>query len=268
MPFIAVRDINIYYEIHGDGPRVLFISGTGGDLRNQPNVFAGPLSKSFHTLAYDQRGLGQTDKPDIPYSMADYADDAAELIRALDWSPCHVIGVSFGGMVAQHLAIRHPGLIQRMVLCCTSPGGAGGASYPLHELTALSPRDRAERSITLANVQRDAAWQAANPDKFKQLVDFSLNAATAFADEPGRAMGAQRQLEARRHHDVYDQLPNLPMPVMIAAGRHDGIALPSAQEAMQQQIPNATLQFFDGGHLFMIEDSTAYPAIIQFLQSA
>jgi len=76
MPKAQVGDIEVYFERQGAGPRLLFISGTGGDLRVKPNVFDGPLGKTFDLLAYDQRGLGQTSKPDEAYSMAGYADDA------------------------------------------------------------------------------------------------------------------------------------------------------------------------------------------------
>ena len=107
MPFAAVRDIEIYYEIHGSGPRVLSISGSGNDLRSNPRRAEGALEQHFTTLVYDQRGLGQTSKPDEPYTMADYADDAAALLDAVGWSSAHVVGLSFGGMVAQHLAIDH-----------------------------------------------------------------------------------------------------------------------------------------------------------------
>ena len=78
MPFAQIRDIRMYYEQRGSGPRLLYISGTGGDLR-AGRVFEGPLAEAFDLLAYDQRGLGQTDKPDVPYTMADYAEDAAAL---------------------------------------------------------------------------------------------------------------------------------------------------------------------------------------------
>jgi 3-oxoadipate enol-lactonase len=125
MPFISVRDIQIYYEISGKGPRLLYISGTGADLRNKPDIFDSPLADHFEILAFDQRGLGQTGRPDIRYSMEDYANDAAGLLQALDWGRCHVMGISFGGMVAQEFALRHPECIDRLVLCCTSSGGAG-----------------------------------------------------------------------------------------------------------------------------------------------
>ena len=68
MPASTVNDIDIHWEMRGNqaGPRVLFIGGTGGDLRKTPNVFDGPLAKSAHVLTFDQRGLGRTSKPDGP----------------------------------------------------------------------------------------------------------------------------------------------------------------------------------------------------------
>ena len=123
MPFIAVRDINVYYEIAGAGPRLLYISGTGNDLRRKPNVFDSPLVEHFTVLSYDQRGLGQTDRPETPYTMADYAEDANALLGAVGWDRCVVMGVSFGGMVAQEFAMRYPKRIEKLVLACTSSGG-------------------------------------------------------------------------------------------------------------------------------------------------
>src|SRR4051794_17019917 len=108
MPKVDLGRIRLYYERAGEGPGLLFISGTGGDLRVKPGVFESPLGAAFDLLAYDQRGLGQSDKPAGPYSMQDYADDAAELLDAIGWDRAMVIGVSFGGMVAQEFALRHP----------------------------------------------------------------------------------------------------------------------------------------------------------------
>jgi len=263
MPFAKANGIEIWFERAGSGPPLLFISGTGGDLRNKPNVFDGPLPKSFDVLAYDQRGLGQTEKPDLDYSMADYADDAAALMEAQGWADACVIGVSFGGMVAQELVLRHPGRVRKLVLACTSPGGAGGASYPFHEIEHLKGEARARYLIPISDTRRTEAWARAHPEAYAQLVE--LGSRDPFADEPGHAIGAHRQLAARAGHDTWDRLPTIRCPVLIAAGRYDAIALPETQERMAARIPGAKLQFFDGGHLFMIQDRTAVPAMAQFL---
>jgi 3-oxoadipate enol-lactonase len=264
VPSTNANGIEIYFERAGSGPRLLFISGTGGDLRVKPNVFDGPLAKDFDLLAYDQRGLGRSEKPDVAYSMADYADDAAALMAEQGWDRAAVMGASFGGMVAQELALRHPGRVSRLVLACTSPGGAGGASFPFHEIEHLKGEARARYLIPISDTRRDEAWAQAHPEQYAQFV--ALGAADPFADEPGRAMGAHRQLVARAAHDTWDRLPEIRCPVKIAAGRYDGIALPEPQARMAARIPGARLHFFEGGHLFMIQDRTATPAMAAFLK--
>jgi 3-oxoadipate enol-lactonase len=263
MPVATANGLSLYYERAGSGPPLLFISGTGGDLRVKPNVFDGPMAKRFDLLAYDQRGLGQSDKPDVAYSMADYADDAAALLASQGWDRAAVIGVSFGGMVAQELAIRHPEQVSRLVLACTSPGGAGGASFPFHEIEHLKGEARARHMIPISDIRRDDAWAAANPDQYGLFV--AMGAADPFADEPGHAMGAHRQLEARAAHDTWDRLPEIACPTLVAAGRYDGIALPATQEKMAARISGAALQWFNGGHMFIIQDRTAILAMMAFL---
>jgi hypothetical protein len=87
MPFADVRDLQMYYEIRGFGPRLLMIIGTGGDLRRQPSFFDLPLAPHFEIFAFGQWGLGQTSKPDIPCAMADYAADTEGLPKAVGWEP-------------------------------------------------------------------------------------------------------------------------------------------------------------------------------------
>ena len=263
MPTAKVGEIELYYELAGKGPRLLYISGTGGDLRTAPSVFDGPLPERFEVLAYDQRGMGRSSKPDTRYSMADYADDAAALMQAVGWDQALVIGVSFGGMVAQELALRHPPKVRRLVLACTSPGGAGGASFAFHEIQHLTGEARARHLIAIADVRHDAAWAEAHPDEYAQLIAFG--AADPFADEPGRATGARRQLEARADHDTWDRLGLIGCQTLIAAGRYDGIALPQTQHNMAHRIAGAELSFFEGGHMFPLQDPAAVPAIMDFL---
>ncbi|MCC7267068.1 MAG: alpha/beta fold hydrolase [Caulobacteraceae bacterium] len=265
MPMIAANGLQLYFERAGEGPPLLFISGTGGDLRVKPNVFDGAFGRTFDLIAYDQRGLGRSDKPDRPYSMADYADDAAALLDALGIGAIKVVGVSFGGMVAQELVLRHPAKIERLVLACTSPGGAGGASFAFHEIEHLTGEARARHLMPISDVRRDAAWQAAHPEDAARLI--ALASADPYAGEPGRAQGAHRQLEARAAHDAWDRLPQITCPVLVCGGRYDGIALPETQEKLAARIPGAELRMFDGGHLFMIQDRTAAPAMAEWLKA-
>jgi 3-oxoadipate enol-lactonase len=278
MPHILTPRVTIYHERQGTGVPLLYISGTGGDLRVKPNIFDSPsadglLAQHFDLLAYDQRGLGRTQRPPGPYTMRDYADDAAALLDAVGWDRCRVFGVSFGGMVAQEFAVRHPRRVERLALACTSAGGAGAQSYPLHGLHGLPTEDRARRMIAL-NDTRFADLERENPDRYARILQMTVDnmaAQSAFPDQaPGENNvtpdeGARLQLEARRHHDVYDRLPRLTMPVLVAAGRYDNIAPPANSEAITTQIPNATLEIFEGGHLFLIQDRTAFPHIAEFL---
>jgi hypothetical protein len=147
MPVARLGDLHMYYEINGAGPRLLFASGTGGDLRVRPNVFDGPLAKRFEVLAYDQRGLGQTTKPPGRYRMQDYADDAARLLDHLGWGPVPVIGSAHTrSTIPRSTACtasgirRHP---PRHGLACCQPGALGGAA---RRGTRRCPRPTRSRS--------------------------------------------------------------------------------------------------------------------------
>lgn len=266
MPLVKANGIEIYHETKGSGPKILFIGGTTGDLRMRPGPLDWPLTESLEMLAYDQRGQGRSGKPDEPYSMGQYADDAAALMDALGWGPCPVMGFSFGGMVAQELALRHPGAVTRMVLCSTTSGGQGGASYPIHELSGLTPEQWATRFLELADVRRDQVWRQEHPEQWGLLMEVATaRMRLASQDAPARA-GLKRQLEARRRHDTYDRLPGTNLPTLVCAGRYDGVAAPAAQEAITTAIPGAKFRLFEGGHLFLLEDPAAFGQIIEFLR--
>jgi 3-oxoadipate enol-lactonase len=256
MPLESIGDIEIFYERRGTGPLLLAISGTGADLRHSPTLLDSPLSKFFEVLSYDQRGLGRSSKPNRPYAMADYADDAASLMQAVGW-------VYFGGMVAQELAVRHPGRVSRLVLCCTASGGAGGASYPLHHLRSLSVAERSHSMIAISDVRHDENWQHANPNIYIRLRE--AFASDPFAEEAGRAVGAWRQLEARARHDTWDRLDRICCPTLVCGGRYDGQVRPQTVKNMADRIPCAHLKFYEGGHNFLAEDTNAWTDIAMFL---
>lgn len=269
MTTVRANGIEIYYQLTGEGRRLLFINGTGGDLRQKPSLVEGPLAQSFELLAYDQRGLGRSGKPDVPYTMADYADDAAALLDAVGWERCAVIGVSFGGMVAQELALRHPERIERMVLCCTSSGGEGGAAYPLHELADLAPEERARRVIGIGDRRWAADVPGRDASRFEKIVQ--LIASRQIAPGPGEdpelaALGARRQLEARLGHDTWNRLGEIEIPTYLCGGRYDGISPPENMENIAARMPNAQLELFEGGHMFLFEDRSAFQKIVAFLR--
>jgi 3-oxoadipate enol-lactonase len=265
----VANGVSLYYELDelagtgtgGARDRLLCISGTGGDLRTQPRLTDGPAD-AFQLLLYDQRGLGQSSLPAEPSAMADFADDAAALLDAVGWDDCLVVGVSFGGMVAQELTLRHSRRVRRLVLACTSAGGLGGASYPLRELVKLDDDARAALQMELLDTRWDGAWRAAHPEQVALIASrMPSEAGEHGAGSPGLA----NQLAARARHDTAARLGSIGCPTLVCGGRFDGLAPPANSEFLAGAIPGARLTLFDGGHLFLLQDGTAMPAIIEFL---
>jgi 3-oxoadipate enol-lactonase len=254
MAWVEWDGVRLYYERRGSGPSLLYISGTGADLRTPPSGFDYAFADRRDTICFDQRGLGQSDQPPGPYAMADYAEDAAQLLDAVGFSSAAVIGVSFGGMVAQELVLRHPELVARLVLCCTSSGGAGGSSYPLHLLPERHLSFEERLAIT------DVRWS--DPNFVDPLRDQAL---ARLVSPASPSEGAKLQLEARSLHDTYDRLDQIHCPVLVAGGRYDGQAPPDNSRVLAARIPGARLEFFDGGHPFLRQDPRAVSVIEAFL---
>jgi len=259
--------IDLYHEIHGlpdadDGVPVLNIGGSGGDLRRTfPDRL--PLNKHFRVLSYDQRGLGRSGRPDGDYTMAQYADDAAAMIEHVGWQRCHVMGTSFGGMVALNLAVRHPHLIDRLVLACTSPGG----SHPSYPLQQLRDMDAEEAFVTRMRIN-DTRWDpdADEPTPGMGAYYDTMVAQARATPDPDVLVGVTKQIGARAGHDVEADLADIAHDTLVCAGRFDGTAPLANSEVLTARMPNAQLAVFEGGHLFMLQDRSAYRTMTQFLQ--
>jgi pimeloyl-ACP methyl ester carboxylesterase len=262
VPTAHVNGIDVYYEHSGAGPRLLFLNGSGATLETTGPLID-PYRARFEVLVHDQRGLGRTGIPAGPYSMKDYAADALALLDFVGWPSCRVIGVSFGGMVAQEFAVTAPDRVERLVLACTSPGGAGGSSFPLHELGPLEDQVAAERMLTLLDTRFTPQYLADHPSD--QALASMLATRRAGAKDPEQSRGEREQLLARRSHDVMDRLPDITCPTLIAAGRYDGIAPLANSEAMANRISGSKLRVFEGGHIFFLQDQSAVPEILDFL---
>jgi 3-oxoadipate enol-lactonase len=263
MAIISTKDLDIYFERstpRANGP-LLFIGGTGGDLRNKPNQLDSPLSEHFEIISYDQRGLGQTSKPSGSYSMQQYADDAAHLLDELKIDTIPVMGVSFGGMVAQEFIKRHASRVSKLILACTSSGGDGGSSYPLHTLEEMNEEEKLETSIKINDLRITDAWIEENDDLWQSIKQQAENR-NAYKPLPRNLL---KQLLARKDHNTYGDLDEINIPTFLLGGKYDGIAPMLNMEKMHQKIDNSKLEFYEGGHLFLIQDTNAFQDIINWL---
>lgn len=251
---------SIFYEVRGSGNPLLFINGSGSTIE-AVSLLVDYFAKNFTVAIHDQRGLGKTSVPKGPYSMAQYAADAVAVADHLGWQKFDVLGISFGGMVAQELAVTYPGRVDRMVLCCTSSGGAGGSSYPLHELAELDPVERATKALQLSDIRFDDQWFIDHPQ------DEIYRRPPIVTTDPEKRRGELLQLEARRHHDVWDRLPNVTAEVLIASGTFDGIAPPSNGQALASRISSSEYREYNGGHMFFIQDRSALREIVEFFNA-
>lgn len=246
----------------------MFLTGTGGDLRKPNSPLRSPLVEQFQVLTFDQRGMGQSDKPDVPYLMLDYAQDAIAILDAVGWSRTHLVGYSFGGMVAQELAIRWPDRIDRLVLAATTAGGAGGSSYPIQDFVRLEPRERAQKGLEVSDIRFTPDWQVAYPAETEQRIKARMAAQTGFSDEPGSAIGNARQLAARAGHDTFDRLKHIQAETLVIAGNFDGQAPIVAQRELARSIANAQFATVDGGHSMIWDTSEVFEKTTDFLSSA
>jgi len=254
--------IDLWFEVFGSGPRVLVFNGSGASIdTSRPLIDA--LATQCEVLVHDQRCLGRSSIPVEQPSMADYAADAARLLDHVGWSSAAVFGISFGGMVAQEFAVTWPERVERLALLCTSPGGAGGSSAPLHLLADMDPAERARTSLHHLDTRFDAEWLADHP--FDRAIVEQMAARQQEEKSPERRRGDAMQLEARRYHDVWDRLPRIACPTLVMCGEFDGLAPPSNSEAIVARIAGSELRRYAGGHVFVAQDRRAMPDVLAFL---
>jgi pimeloyl-ACP methyl ester carboxylesterase len=117
---LHLNGIDVHHEVHGEGPPLLLIHGLGSCLEDwecQVPEFA----RQYRVITYDLRGHGRSGKPEGPYSMAQFGEDAAALLRALGVDSAHVVGISLGGGIAFQLVVSHPALVKSLVIVNSGP---------------------------------------------------------------------------------------------------------------------------------------------------
>lgn len=250
MPHVTVNGRDLFYLRAGSGPPLLLVMGMSGNHLHWGEPFIDALGRDFETIAYDHRGIGRSDAAPDPFTIAELADDAAGLLDALAVERAHVLGISMGGMVAQQLALRHPGRIATLTLGCTYAGGEGSVitdpdvARRLAEPLLAGDRAAALRAGYEANVSATFAADAANWARFERVAT-ELTAPVAVI---------MAQLQAVAGHDVSARLGEIRMPTLVVHGSED-VMLPIANAyAIAERIPGARLEVLEGvGHMFWWE---------------
>jgi 3-oxoadipate enol-lactonase len=176
--------MNIKWESQGDGSPLLLIQGLGYGRWGWEPIVPG-LAARHRVITFDNRGIGESDKPDGPYTAAQMAGDALQVLDEAGIDRAHVLGASLGGMIAQELAVRAPERVAKLILCCTTPGGP--ATVPMPEVTmrlfaeapSLAPEVALRRFIE----------NALGEDPPVELVDELFARRVANPPDPGRLAG-------------------------------------------------------------------------------
>ncbi len=121
MPTIKVRDINVYYEIHGVGEPLVLIQGLGFEISiitegMGKSTYQDKFAQKYKVIAFDNRGAGRTDMPDVPYSVEMMAEDTIGLMDALGIERAHLLASSMGACIALMIAAKHPERIKGLIL--------------------------------------------------------------------------------------------------------------------------------------------------------
>jgi 3-oxoadipate enol-lactonase len=234
----------------GEGPPLLLIPGLGTDY----HAFVwniGLLSEHFECLALDQRGIGLSEATPGPYSMELLADDAASVLRHLAPRGAAVVGMSMGGMVAQHLAIRHPDQVTSLVLGCTGPGGKLGVRGDpdvTRRLLGGDAQDPATAYRIACTALYEPIWSETHPEVIEDAVEWRSR-------HPVRPGVFQAQWQAIRHHDAAPGLGRIRAPTLILHGTADVVMPPANAEVINRLITGSRLVWLEGrGHMFFQED--------------
>ena len=242
--------MKIAWERHGEGAPLLLIHGLGYARWGWEPVVE-PLARSFDVILFDNRGIGESDAPPGPYTAAELAADALQVLDEAGVERAHVLGTSLGGMVAQELALAAPERVDRLVLACTTPGGP--ESFPMPEQTVKLLTSGPRRL-------RQFVENALAPEPRPEIVERIL--APPRSDRPA-ARGLEAQAAAGAAFDALDRVEAIGAPTLILHGTEDVVvdSRNTALLALGSRTPGVEL--FPGcGHLFFWEQPERFVEVV------
>ncbi len=260
MAFVENQGAKIYWDEQGQGAPVLLIMGLGYTSamwhRTRP-----ALAQRYRTIAFDNRGVGLSDVPPGPYSVAAMASDAAAVLDAAGIPSAHVFGVSMGGAIAQEFALQYPARTRSLILGCTAPGGS---------LVVRSERKVADllmaRGMTLEQAREAILpyiYDAATP---REKIEEDINLRRRWLPS---AEGYMAQLQAILAWESYSRIAQITAPTLVIHGKSDALVPPGNGELIAKRIPGAKLVLLEhASHLFLTDQTEeANKEILEFLLS-
>jgi 3-oxoadipate enol-lactonase len=265
MSKVRVGDITMHYVEAGGGEPLLLIMGYGGDhLAWGLQIPA--FTEQYRVIAFDNRGAGQSDAPDHPYTIRMMAEDARGLLDALGIDRAHVIGVSMGGMIAQELALNHPGRLHSLHLGCSLARPDAYLQALLVSWREIRTRFDRETSLRMLSLW---LFAAETYDERPEFVEAILQSALAHP-HPQSLTGFLRQGEAVAGHDTIARLVDLRCPTLVSVAEGDILVPPRFSRQLASLIPGAVLRIVPGaGHVYFWEQAEAFNALcLEFLATS
>src|SRR6204780_1521173 len=252
MPKIQVGEVKLNYDVAGKGEPLLMIMGLGASSAVWNPELLTELARTLRVITFDNRGTGQSDKPDAPYSIEMFADDAAGVLDKLDVPRAHIFGVSMGGMIAQEFALRHPKRTATLTLGCTTAGGTNSVPPPPESLKVLTaPRE----GVSPEEVIR-RGWPLGYTPEYIRAHRADLEASIPrLLNHPTPPFAFQRQLEGTYTLKTWDRLPQIKAPTLIITGAKDVLIPAQNSELLASRIKGSKLHLIaNAGLAFFTED--------------
>ncbi|PEN12347.1 3-oxoadipate enol-lactone hydrolase [Longibacter salinarum] len=258
MSSITVDGARLYVEEEGAGEPVILLHGLGSSARDWFKQVP-HLADRYRVITLDLRGHGRSDKPEEPYSIAQFARDVAVVLRQLDAWPAHVVGLSMGGMVAMQLATDAPELVRSLVVVNSA---VDVRPQTLHDVWFYLSRRFAVKLLGMRRVGKIIANKLfVRPDQEDLRSEFVERWAK---NDPEAYV---RTVDAIMGWTVQDRLDRVTMPALLVSSEHDYTPI-SEKNLAVAQMPNAELAVVDDArHALPVEKPDAFNAILDdFLQ--
>lgn len=262
MPKVKVNDINIYYEIHGEGFPLVMILGAVQNIFWWHHNLINKFSEKFKVIIFDNRGSGRTDKPKIDYSIKLFVDDTVGLMDALKIEKAHIFGHSMGGNIAQELVFNYPEKVGKLILCSTDCGCSKAVKGDQGSLVARQWNQYKifELVDSIMEIFFTEEFIQNNPEAVKDIYQKIVR-------NPIPLHAFRRQFMAKSTRNAWRKLKGIRSPTLILHGKEDRDTPSQNADILADRIPGSKKIIFEGSshgiHLDNVEKLTQ--VILDFL---